>query len=230
MNYIKSAISAGRMIATAEADNPMKAFRGLVGLTITLLSGFCFPVLACLRHKFGERFFTLGRIMWGLFIQWLFFWVLKGIGFIWGIFYVGETLYKFFVIIDLAVLFHVVRIIWEMIWEKPQYSYSTGSPIFSPIWNIFKRAHWISDSTVRLILEPLAVFIVSLLVLRFGNPAIGSYLFMSSFALFQLESAIFRQRRAFYLDHKDSERIQTGHNSKAQTLLKPIPITHNATN
>ena len=223
---LKGAIKGAKTLAATEPDNPIKGFQGLIGLAITFLSGLCFPVLGCLRHKFGERFYLVPeRLMWGLIVQFLFFWILKGIGFIWGIFYV-EGLYKFFVFLDLVMLFHIGRIFLEMVWEKPQHSYSTGSPIFWPLWNIFKRAPWISDSTVKLILEPLSVFIISLFVLRYGNSAIGSYLFMSSFALLQLESTIFRHRRNFYLDHKDSERIELGQASRVHRLPKPVPIIH----
>lgn len=224
MSYLKSAISAGKMFAKAEADNPIKGFQGLVGLTITLLSGFCIPILGILRRNFGERFLTSERLIWALAVQWLFFWILKGIGFLWGIFNV-DGLYRFFVIIDLIVLFHVLRILYQMITEKPVYSYSTGKSW--PIWNIFKRISWVSNYTIRLWIEPIFLFFTSLIVMRFFNGAVGSYIFISSFALLQLESTIFRQRRSYYLDMTDSRNIQLGQKPKTQRLTKPVPIAKN---
>ena len=226
MMSMKGALSGAKGIASgAKQDDFIGMWRGLVGLTITLLSGFSLPILGLLRHKFGERFFLVPeRLFLAIAVQFLFFYILKGIGFIWGIFYVGEELYKFFVFLNVVMCLHIGRILLEMVLEKPQYSYSTGSPIFWPLWNLWRRIPWVSDASVRLILEPMLVFIASLFVLRFGESSIGSYLFMSAFALFLLESTIFRQRRSLYLDHKDGERIQVGHSSGSKQLSKPVPI------
>ena len=223
----KAAISAGRELHKTEADNTPKAFQGLISLSITFLSGLAFPILAVMRRGLGERLFlSTGRLAWALFVQWSFYWILKSIGFIWGIFHING-LYQFFVWIDIIMALHVLRILYEMIMDKPAYSYSAGKSW--PVFNMFKKISWVGDYTIRLWIEPLFLFFTSLIVMRFFNGAIGAYIFISSFALFQLESIIMKQRRNYHLDHKDSEYIQQGQGQRSTMgrLPKPIPISHN---
>ena len=168
----KAAFLAGKSFATA--DNSVKGLGALMGFGIAFLSGLTFPMLAILRIAggLGERFFLVPvRLLWSLAAQFLFFWTVKFFGFTFGIFSV-DGLYKFYVFIDLVMAYQVIRILFKMIGDNPDYSWGTGKSWV--IWNPLKRISWVSDSTIKLWVEPLFLLIMSLIIMRHFNGAIGA--------------------------------------------------------